>query len=143
MKNLTIKTETSISKKRLEILKSDAKHHMEILRLSELDITIKQSSDMNNNNGLAYFSGKRSKKIEIKNTRDFNELRGTLAHEACHINQFVTGKLICEGKKSTYYGEDLSKLAYDRQPWEIHANDYALAFKIIKNIKTYVGTKIR
>lgn len=58
-----------------------------------------------------------------------------LAHECIHMKQFVRGELKFENGKDIWNGEDLTGLAYRKQPWEMEAwkGQHSLAKDFIKS----------
>lgn len=59
--------------------------------------------------------------IEIEKSLSLYNFVTSLIHEMIHVKQYVRKELTDEGHTVFWNGEDCSKLAYSKQPWEQEA----------------------
>jgi hypothetical protein len=59
--------------------------------------------------------------IELEKTLCLYDFVTSLIHEMIHVKQYVRKELTDEGNNVFWKGEDCSKVAYSKQPWEVEA----------------------
>jgi len=59
--------------------------------------------------------------IELEKTLCLYDFVTSLIHEMIHVKQYVRKELNDEGHNVFWKGEDCSKIAYSKQPWEVEA----------------------
>ena len=93
-------------------------------RLRTLDITvqIKNIPDKEKAWGLIEIQdSNREFIIEIEKSLSLYNFVTSLIHEMIHVKQYVRKELTDQGYTVLWHGEDCSKLAYSKQPWEQEA----------------------
>ena len=59
--------------------------------------------------------------IELEKKLCLYDFVTSLIHEMIHVKQYVRNELKDEGLTVFWKGEDCSKIAYSKQPWEVEA----------------------
>ena len=75
--------------------------------------------------------------IEIEKSLSLYNFVTSLIHEMIHVKQYVRKELTDQGYTVLWYGEDCSKLAYSKQPWEQEA--FQLEVELYNRYRNVLG----
>tara|TARA_E500000318_G_scaffold110618_1_gene126598 strand:- start:4974 stop:5402 length:429 start_codon:yes stop_codon:yes gene_type:complete len=91
-------------------------------RTLDITVQIKSIPDKDNAWGLIEIQdSNREFIIEVEKSLSLYNFVTSLIHEMIHVKQYVRKELTDEGHNVFWNGEDFSKVAYSKQPWEQEA----------------------